>query len=115
VSYPNVHIKNSTKYDVKGNVVYNTFVCRDDVYYANPLSDWTAGSRGVCLVKEISGELSVEGKWIRATSYNSSGTSYSEFAVIQTKANPREFAVTRIATTGDEPPADYVEPTENQK
>ena len=63
---------------------------------------------------EISATLQTPNGNIVATSYTSSGTSYSKFAIIQT--SPTAFEVTRRVTgSEDTVPADYIEPTEQQK
>jgi hypothetical protein len=95
--YPKVNIVNSTDHPVSGTVKYLS-PCNDDNYTipAGPGRSWTGPYRGVCLVTDISGEISGYGpNYIHATPYSSSGTSYSEFAVIQTQRDPPEFQVTR--------------------
>ena len=115
MAYPPVHIMNSTHYGAAGTVVYPSALCSNDRYTVYPEQEWTASGRGYCLVTEINAKLGLgDGVTYWATPYKSSGTSYSQFAIIQTKENPPEFSVTRVITAGDEPPADYVEPTENQ-
>jgi hypothetical protein len=93
--YPAVHIVNSTSYAVTGTVVYS--VCSDDNYNidAGPGTSWTGPSRGGCLITEITAQLAVNGSFISATPYTSSGTSYSQFAILQTNNSPLEFEVTR--------------------
>jgi hypothetical protein len=117
MAYPLVHIVNSTQYSVKGKVDYASAFCSDDNYGMGPYKDWTANSRGVCLVTEISATVSTPGQDTSATAYTSSGTSYSEFAVLQTNDNPLQFEVTRRVSLApdDAPPDDYEEPTTNQK
>jgi len=82
-----------------------------------PNKSWTASGRGVCLVTEISANVSTPGGTVEATPYTSSGTSYSQFAVLQTSDNPLAFEVTRRVSLApeDAPPADYKEPTTKQK
>jgi hypothetical protein len=89
--YPLVHISNSTVHYVSGIVYYAG--CRNDDYHMDANSEWTAKSRGVCLLTEISAEVDEDGKKVRATPYTSSGTSYSQFAVIKIHDG---YAVTRI-------------------
>jgi hypothetical protein len=93
--YPNVHIVNSTSYAATGTVVYA--VCSDDDYSidAGPGTSWTGPSRGGCLITKITAQLAVNGNFITATPYTSSGTSYSQFAILQTNNSPLEFEVTR--------------------
>jgi len=114
MSYPLVKIVNSTPYAVDGKVVYCSAFCSDDDYQIDSFSSWEAESRGVCLVKKVSASISKDGKHFQAKEYTSSGTSYSQFAIIQ--LGEEEFAVTRIVNGADDlPPTDYVEPTEKQK
>jgi hypothetical protein len=117
MSYPLVHISNSTPYAVAGKVSYASAFCSDDDYTINPSpGTWTAKSRGVCLVTEISAKLLVNGSWVNASSYTSSGTSYSQFAIIQTG---NTYAVTRVVSAVNAIDSDtgelLAEPTTNQK
>lgn len=124
MSYPVVKIHNSTSFIAKGKVSYMSLFCSDDNYSVTPDTTWTAKSRGVCLLTKITATVKTpEGDFV-ASPYTSSGTSYSNFAVISTGKN--KFAVTRIVTavTAGAPeeyveevelPEDYVEPTTNQK
>jgi hypothetical protein len=96
MAYPLVQIVNSTNYAARGKVEYLSFFCSDDNYYVGPWSSWSASSRGLCLLTKISAVLvGTPSGDIQATPYTSSGTSYSQFAVIQWGAN--SFRVTRIA------------------
>jgi hypothetical protein len=117
MAYPKVNIVNSTGYSVSGTVSYLSAFCSNDNYGMGPNKSWTASSRGVCLVTEISADVATPGGSVSATPYTSSGTSYSQFAVIQTNDNPLAFEVTRRVslTAPDDKPADYEEPTTNQK
>jgi hypothetical protein len=115
--YPVVHISNSTGYPATGTVTYPSFVCSDDNYSITPPNqhDWRAGGRGLCLVSRITATLTINGKSVTAAPYESSGTSYSEFAIIQIGEN---YAVVRIAgameADNDQGPIE-AEPTEQQK
>lgn len=114
MSYPYVSIANSTNFNASGTVSYASFFCSNDNYSVTPNTTWTASSRGVCLVTEISATVQTPNGNIVATPYTSSGTSYSQFAIIQ--INPTTFEVTRrVSLSDDAPPADHVEPTEQQK
>ncbi|MCC3160037.1 hypothetical protein LJ737_22560 [Hymenobacter sp. 15J16-1T3B] len=97
MAYPPVHIVNSTPGSVSGTVTYPSFFCSDD-NYSIPFNGqpWQAGGRGVCLVTKITATVVVGGQSFEAVPYTSSGTSYSQFAVIQTGVNA--FAVTRVTT-----------------
>ena len=99
MSYPLVHITNSTPYAASGKVYYASIFCSDDDYTAASNGGiWTASSRGVCLVTEVSATLYVNGNPVKAEPYTSSGTSYSQFAVIQMGSG---FAVTRVTAAAD--------------
>ena len=79
-----------------------------------PNTAWQASSRGVCLVTEITATVKTPNGNIVATPYSSSGTSYSQFAIIQTGAN--SFEVTRrVSALEDAIPEGHLEPTEKQK
>ena len=52
-AYPLVHIFNSTPYYAKGKVAYASIFCADDSYDVIAWKDWTASSRGVCLVTKV--------------------------------------------------------------
>jgi hypothetical protein len=114
MSYDKVHIINSTAFVASGVVEYPTVFCKNDHYQMSAFASWTAGSRGVCLVTKIKATLNTPDGDIEAEPYTSSGTSYSEFAIIQLA--PGKFRVTRnVPADVGPPPPDYVEPTEPQK
>lgn len=114
MSYPLVEIYNSTNFVVSGKVDYASIFCSDDNYTVSPLTTWKASSRGVCLLTKITATVKTPNGDIVATPYESSGTSYSQFAIIQ--KSPTVFAVTRIVNMlEDVAPEDHVEPTEQQK
>lgn len=94
MSYSKVHIVNSTDYSVKGHVKYAA--CSGDDFLIAPWGNWTADSRGVCLLTKITATVYTPGKTAEAVPYTSSGTSYSQFAIIQT--SPDNFTMTRIVT-----------------
>jgi len=116
MGYPLVHIVNSTAFAGSGKVYYASAFCSNDDYsVAANGGQWTASGRGVCLVTEVSATLYVNGTPVNASSYTSSGTSYSQFAIIQT--SPTTFAVTRVTTLVDDIDVGELEPapTEAQK
>jgi hypothetical protein len=114
MAYPLVKIHDSTSFNVSGTVSYMSLFCSNDRYSATPGTTWEARSRGVCLVTQITATVKTPDGNIEARPYKSSGTSYSKFAVINTGGN--SFAVTRVVTlTEDDMPAEYVEPTTQQK
>ena len=96
MSYPPINIVNSTKYLIYGTVYYLDLYCSGTSEFAiDPNSSYTINDgRGLCLITEIDAEVEVSQKeTIKAESYTSSGTSYSQFAVLQTGTN--SFEVTR--------------------
>lgn len=116
MSYPLVHIVNSTAYGASGTVSYASAFCSNDNYSASANGgSWTASSRGVCLVTQVSATVFVNGSPINAAAYESSGTAYSQFAIIQT--GPNAFAVTRMTLSSDSVDVGDLqpEPTEMQK
>ncbi|TWD93364.1 hypothetical protein FB550_1151 [Neobacillus bataviensis] len=94
-AYPDVSITNSTQFIASGRVEYLSAFCRDDNYTVTPNTTWT-NSRGVCLITRITATVRTPDGDFAATPYTSSGTSYSQFAIIQTGRN--RFEVTRIVT-----------------
>lgn len=114
MSYPLVEITNSTNYIVSGKVDYMSAFCSDDSYTVTPGTTWKASSRGVCLLTKVTATVKTPNGEIVATPYESSGTSYSRFAIIQT--GPSSFEVTRIVNLVDSNiPEDHVEPSVLQK
>lgn len=114
MGYPLVTIADSTNYIASGTVSYASIFCSNDDYTVTPNTTWSASSRGVCLVTQISATVKTPNGDIVATPYTSSGTSYSQFAIIQT--GPNSFEVTRrVSLSEDTAPAGHVEPTEKQK
>ena len=91
-SYPDFHIINSTPYAASGSVKYAA--CSTDSWTTKdlPAGGAWSHSRGVCLITSVN--ATVNG--IDADSYSSSGTSYSQFAII-VKAGGG-YAVTRVVT-----------------
>jgi hypothetical protein len=115
-AYPPVKLTNSTPYLASsGTVRYLSWSCTND-NYANLQSGhiWTGPPRGICLISEITGIVRTPSGDVVAEPYESSGTSYSNFAIIQIGEN--KFKITRI-TEGSEDlrPEGYVEPTTKQK
>ncbi|WP_395058843.1 hypothetical protein [Flavobacterium sp.] len=91
MSYPDVNIQNSCGFTAAGTISYAA--CSSDNYNLGNGSGQSF-SRGVCLVTEITATVSLPTGNVNATPYSSSGTSYSQYAVIQSK--PGEYAVTRV-------------------
>jgi hypothetical protein len=113
MSYPDVDVFNSTNFMARGEVKYLSAFCSNDDFTVTPNTHWSH-SRGVCLIYEIEANVTTPNGTFAAKRYTSSGTSYSQFAIIQ--VGPNEFEITRRVTGAeDKPPADYQEPTEQQK
>lgn len=113
MGYPDVYVYDSTNFNVNGTVEYASLFCKNDDYSATPQTPWS-NSRGICLITKISAVVTTPQGNIEATPYESSGTSYSQFAVIQ--VGPSAFEVTRRVTGAEDArPRDHVEPTEPQK
>jgi hypothetical protein len=113
-TYPPIQITNLTKNLVRGgDVIYS--VCRDDNYKdLKPGETWTGPARGGCLLTKITGLVDTPNGDVWATPYKSSGTSFSEFFIIERR--PNEFVITRITSgSEDQTPEDYVEPTTPQR
>lgn len=91
-SYPDVRVTNSTPFAAEGNVQYAA--CSGDSWSTSqlPAGSSISFSRGVCLVTSIN--ATVNG--VSADSYTSSGTSYSQYAIISKPGGG--FAVTRVVT-----------------
>lgn len=93
MSYPSVKVYNSTNETCSVKVKYAA--CSTDETDIFPMSDWS-NDRGLCLITEVSAIVRLpDGKSQDAKSYTSSGTSYSEFAIIKQGDN---YTVTRVIT-----------------
>ncbi len=92
MGYPLVKIVNSTNFVVNGHVRYAA--CSSDSFTIAPYTTWTAKSRGLCLLTKIEGDMTLAGeKKVKIKEYKSSGTSYSQYVIIQTASEM--FEVTR--------------------
>lgn len=116
MSYTPVNISNSTAYPASGTVDYASIFCSNDQYSvaAGPKTSWGGPDRGVCLVTQITAVLVVDGQPVQAAPYTSTGTSYSQFAIVQLGSG---FAVTRVTTALDSVDVGELqaEPTAQQK
>ncbi len=93
LTYSNVSIVNSTDRNISGRVEYASLFCSDDDYRVAPNRNWQASSRGACLVTKITAKA--DGVY-NAISYTSSGTSYSQFAIIDLNdPSDSKYQVTR--------------------
>jgi hypothetical protein len=99
MAYPNVEITNNTNFVCSGDVKYAG--CKTDVYKnLQPGATWQGPGRGLCLLTKVNALVATPGTPTPATPYTSSGTSYSQFAIIRQGAN---YVVTRIVTAVDDP------------
>lgn len=71
-------------------------MCSDDNWSIVGQQTWYGPERGLCLLTKITGYLKVNGNVIQAEPYTSSGTSYSEYELVQTSTTPT-FAIKRVA------------------
>ncbi len=95
-SYPTVKIINSTPYVAHGTVHYAA--CSSDGFTVAPNTQWHAGSRGLCLLTKIDAKITTpNGDVDVSPNYTSSGTSYSEFGIIQNP--PTGYQMTRIVNS----------------
>lgn len=88
LGYPNVSVVNSTPYTATGDVDYDS--CSTDHFDDLRNGQSTNLSRGLCLVSEICASLSTPSGDIACECYSSSGTSYSQYALIMTGSNTCE-------------------------
>lgn len=94
--YDPVQIFNSTSFNAFGTVEYASIFCSNDNYSVQRDETWRASSRGVCLVTRVTATVRTPSGNIQAEPYTSSGTSYSQFAIIQVGVN--RFQVTRVTS-----------------
>ncbi|QAY67291.1 hypothetical protein [Paenibacillus protaetiae] len=94
--YDPVQIVNSTSFNAVGTVEYASIFCSNDNFVVERDETWRASSRGVCLLTRISATVRTPSGNIQAEPYVSSGTSFSQFAIIQVGAN--QFRVTRVVS-----------------
>ncbi|MFB9326637.1 hypothetical protein ACFFSY_12000 [Paenibacillus aurantiacus] len=94
--YDPIQIANSTPYNAFGRIEYASIFCSDDTYSVGGGNTFTAPGRGVCLLTKITATVVTPSGNIEAEPYTSSGTSFSQFAIIQVGVN--RFQVTRIVT-----------------
>ena len=92
-NYPRVTVNNRTTHLVAHGIVRYVGCNPDTFGYIHPGATWRAQTfRGWCLVREVSVYVQSHGRQVRAT-YQSSGTSYSKFAV---RSNANGFEVVRV-------------------
>jgi hypothetical protein len=95
--YPNARVTNNTEYTVSGKVEYVSWLCSDDSYSVAPGKTWTASSRGVCLIDDITGSTGgAIGKYGESTSitpyHASPATSYGSFQINAFSGSYRIFS-----------------------
>ncbi len=89
--YPHVTIDNSTPYHISGQVDF--VVCLQSAFVVNSGHKWEDDDRGVCLVKEVTATVATDNGNVVAKPYTSSGTAFSQFAVIYRNGG---YEVTRV-------------------
>jgi hypothetical protein len=94
--YDPVQIFNSTSFNAFGVVEYASIFCSNDSYSVQRDETWRSSDRGVCLITRITATVRTPSGNIEAEPYTSSGTSYSQFAIIQVGVN--KFQVTRVTS-----------------
>jgi len=89
-AYPAASVTNTTSHRIHGKIDYA--VCSSDNF--NLMAGKEASfPRGLCLLTEINATIELPDRDVEAKPYTSSGTSYSQFAVIEVA--PGIFEVTR--------------------
>ncbi len=96
-AYPYARVTNNTPYTVTGEVQYVSLACSDDSYTVAPGQTWTASSRGVCLIDDITGTMvgavGEFGEKTTIVNYNASpATSYSRFQINAWSGSYRIFS-----------------------
>ena len=96
-AYPYARVTNNTPYTVTGEVQYVSLACKDDSYTVAPGQTWTASSRGICLIDDITGTMvGATGEFGEKTNivhYNASpATSYSKFQINAWSGSYRIFS-----------------------
>ncbi|MEK3884339.1 hypothetical protein [Paenibacillus sp. PL2-23] len=94
--YDPVQISNSTPYSAFGRVEYASIFCSNDGYNVQSNQTWTGPGRGICLLTRITATVRTPLGNIEAQPYTSSGTSFSQFAIIQVGEN--RYQVTRVVS-----------------
>lgn len=95
--YPYARVTNNTPYTVSGEVQYVSAFCSDDSYTVAPGATWTASSRGVCLIDDITGTMhgatGLHGEKTTIVNYNAApATSYSRFQINAYSGSYRIFS-----------------------
>ncbi|HDG1690263.1 TPA: hypothetical protein R4S64_000609 [Kluyvera georgiana] len=89
-AYPQACVVNTTKYRIHGEIKYAA--CSTDHFNIRP-GQSASFPRGLCLLTRINATIELPDRDVEAKPYTSSGTSYSQFAVIEVA--PNVFEVTR--------------------
>ncbi|MCU1268176.1 MAG: hypothetical protein JWM21_4494 [Acidobacteria bacterium] len=91
--YPDVSLGNSTLYTVDFKVNY--IACGNNTQSVASMKTGAGIWRGACLISSITATVHTPGGNTNATSYTSSGTSYSQFCCIFYQ---NHYVVTRVET-----------------
>lgn len=89
-AYPKACVVNTTRYRVHGEIKYAA--CSTDNFNLRAGAQ-ESFARGLCLLTRINAVVQLEDRDVQAKPYTSTGTSYSQFAVIEVA--PGVFEVTR--------------------
>jgi hypothetical protein len=111
MSYPDVSITNSTPYTIRGTVFY--MACENDGFTDLHPGRSRSFSRGFCLITSIYATIETPQGDVAAEPYQSTGTSYSEFAVTVNREG--KYVVTRITTMHQEQEPEHVASTEGTR
>jgi hypothetical protein len=103
MSYDDVSVTNSTPFTIRGTVFYAA--CENDGFTdLRPGQTWKH-SRGLCLITSIWATVETDKGDVGAKTYESSGTSYSQFAVAMYQG---DYVVTRVVTTTSEQEPEHI-------
>lgn len=89
-AYPKACVVNTTRYRVHGEIKYAA--CSTDNFNLRAGAQ-ESFARGLCLLTRINAVVQLEDRDVQAKPYTSTGTSYSQLAVIEVA--PGVFEVTR--------------------
>ena len=97
MGYPRIEVHNPTAYVYNGYYKQRSAFCKNHGIGCNAHSiAYGAEHRGICLLTEISGQLTIDGEAVQIGHYNSSGTSYSRFII--TKRVDGTYFINRIVS-----------------
>ena len=98
LSEERVEIKSSIPYIARGTISFRSHFCDDDPYSVTKTEPFKVNS-GICLVTKITATVDTPDGKVTAEPYTSSGTSYSQFSVVDNgkdSSGKSKFKVTRL-------------------